>query len=41
MKNISSEEIQANKYLEYWDYDYKKDAKEERKYIAVASIHQF
>ena len=27
LKTLTSEEIQSSKYLEYWDYDYKKDQK--------------
>ncbi len=26
-KTLTSEQIQSSKYLEYWDYDYKKDEK--------------
>jgi hypothetical protein len=30
--------LQSTKFLEYWDYDYKKDEKVERKQIAVGNI---
>ncbi len=38
---MTSQEFQSSKYLEYWDYDYKKDQKEEKKLIPVSNILEY